>query len=977
MNADKVRQFVIVPKNNPFKTVLVSPGKIGLALDVDTINGGASITAVDTTCRLIGQVDVGDIIVSIDGRTITSIDDFQMNADKVRQFVIVLNHKHGPRLDPPSSVVDGVSAAAAASTVTNSKVIEGEALAAAPGAAEITGFRPVQQQASELMSTNEGDADETKPSLLSRLTGTISELLGLSRHPPQGTECEHVLSPQLCPAPLGGGAGGEGGDNLVQTIPSQPHPPTTTPAGESTPTGANSTSTNKKAEEKDEEKDDAPSGGGGPMSIAAMTAAAAQKKAEVKAEEKDLDPTIMDLGHDKSSLDSQGTSDIEKVDDGPLLNEDPKYQKYFKMLKMGLPMGAVQNAMTRDGLDPAIMDLDHDKSVANQMKGDGDDVDDGPPLKEDPKYEKYFKMLKMGLPMGAVQNAMTRDGLDPAIMELDHDRSVASQMNVELVDKGPPLKEDPKYEKYFKMLKMGVPMGAVQNAMTRDGLDPAIMDLDHDKSEEYQKALSSQKVKKKKVVNRKTVPLHWEENKLASEQFKHTIFARSGTTNPKVNTEKLEKEFQRKESKTGLVKSRQSNAGNGMANVLDIASANNISIQLKAFNNFTLQGLAETINDLDPEGKIDGERIQLLSTILSHSKFQSNLQAIRDFNGDSDQLLNPAELFLQHLLPVERVEDKVEVMKVMHTFYEHANEARVAFKTLGEVCGQIMNSKKVVQVLLMVLDIGNLMNEGTVDGSVEAFKFESLEKLSQTKSADGKTTVLDYIVETFIERGDRKTLFLTSDFPDIQECCQLSIKDLCGDVNTLRKSLELCKEELGSMKKDQAPKATGSVQKKDNPGEAADPKTALFAAIKARGTTDGDSSSKPPYSPGVKKLESFLLGANETFSLTEKVQNDVIDLCKKFALYCGEDGGESSARKLLQFLASFASSLEAAVEKYDKMQKKESGPQKMMKAGKENQQVNVLSSKASSLRKPQVGLSDGNTGSVQNGGAETGRLRFN
>jgi hypothetical protein len=57
-------------------------------------------------------------------------------------------------------------------------------------------------------------------------------------------------------------------------------------------------------------------------------------------------------------------------------------------------MGPVKNAMTRDGLDPAIMDLDHDKSVASQMKSD-DDADDGPPLKEDEKYQKYFKMLKM------------------------------------------------------------------------------------------------------------------------------------------------------------------------------------------------------------------------------------------------------------------------------------------------------------------------------------------------------------------------------------------------------------------------------------------------------------------------------------------------------------------------------------------------------------------------------------------------------
>ena len=60
-------------------------------------------------------------------------------------------------------------------------------------------------------------------------------------------------------------------------------------------------------------------------------------------------------------------------------------------------MGAVQNAMQRDGEDPAIMDLDHDKSVASQLKKDEEEeeVDEGPPLKDDPKYAKYFKMLKM------------------------------------------------------------------------------------------------------------------------------------------------------------------------------------------------------------------------------------------------------------------------------------------------------------------------------------------------------------------------------------------------------------------------------------------------------------------------------------------------------------------------------------------------------------------------------------------------------
>ena len=68
---------------------------------------------------------------------------------------------------------------------------------------------------------------------------------------------------------------------------------------------------------------------------------------------------------------------------------------YLTFPSQGLPKGAVQNAMQRDELDPSIMDLDPTKSVASQMKKEEEQVDDGPPLKDDPKYSKYFKMLKM------------------------------------------------------------------------------------------------------------------------------------------------------------------------------------------------------------------------------------------------------------------------------------------------------------------------------------------------------------------------------------------------------------------------------------------------------------------------------------------------------------------------------------------------------------------------------------------------------
>ena len=59
------------------------------------------------------------------------------------------------------------------------------------------------------------------------------------------------------------------------------------------------------------------------------------------------------------------TADAEmKIEQEP--QRDPKLAKYFRMIKMGLPVGAVKNAMKMDGHDPSI--LDSDKSSQRQQR---------------------------------------------------------------------------------------------------------------------------------------------------------------------------------------------------------------------------------------------------------------------------------------------------------------------------------------------------------------------------------------------------------------------------------------------------------------------------------------------------------------------------------------------------------------------------------------------------------------------------------
>ena len=321
--------------------------------------------------------------------------------------------------------------------------------------------------------------------------------------------------------------------------------------------------------------------------------------------------------------------------------------------------------------------------------------------------------------------------------------------------------------RYRDMLKYGVPKDNVRQEMKKEEVSQKIVEAILGKEDAINTANMQTPATKGKIT--KTKRIHWTANKLRQGSLEESIFARSATKKrkrPEADITKLQELFPKNDNvHTGKVKGGDSNAGSGMAKLLDITRANNISIQLKAFNDFTLRALAETINDLDPDSKIVGERVQFIPQLLPTPK---ELQAIKKYKGESDRL-NTAELFFQQLLPVKRVEDKVAVVKAMSTFHEHAEEARAAFKTLEEVCGQIVNSEKLKEIMLEVLEVGNLMNEGTVDGGVEAFKFESLPKLSETKGgADGKTTVLDFIVEKFIEEGRRDTLFLDSDFPDIQ-----------------------------------------------------------------------------------------------------------------------------------------------------------------------------------------------------------------
>jgi hypothetical protein len=184
------------------------------------------------------------------------------------------------------------------------------------------------------------------------------------------------------------------------------------------------------------------------------------------------------------------------------LKDDPKWGKYFKMMKVGLPQDAVAHKMISESAvgsheeAVAILSMDPNGPPPSAKKASAAPVKDAPPmvlLKDDPKYQKYLKMLKVGLPKEAAAHKMVSESaaasaeealsilnMDPEGPSPDYLKAIAASSSSSSSSPQVAYKDHPVYSKYFKMIKVGLPKESVKAKMQIEGVDPAILDISPD-----------------------------------------------------------------------------------------------------------------------------------------------------------------------------------------------------------------------------------------------------------------------------------------------------------------------------------------------------------------------------------------------------------------------------------------------------------------------------------------------------------------
>lgn len=182
--------------------------------------------------------------------------------------------------------------------------------------------------------------------------------------------------------------------------------------------------------------------------------------------------------------------------------------------------------------------------------------------------------------------------------------------------------------------------------------------------------------------------------------------------------------------------------------IINPRKAQNLSILLRALNVTT----EEVLNALQEGNELP---VELLQTLLKMAPTSEEELKLRLYADDISQL-GPAERFLKVLVEIPFAFRRIEALIFMSALREEVSGLKESFATLEVACNKLRNSRLFLKLLEAVLKTGNRMNDGTYRGGAQAFKLDTLLKLSDVKGIDGKTTLLHFVVqETIRSEGIR------------------------------------------------------------------------------------------------------------------------------------------------------------------------------------------------------------------------------
>ncbi len=384
-----------------------------------------------------------------------------------------------------------------------------------------------------------------------------------------------------------------------------------------------------------------------------------------------------------------------------------------------------------------------------------------PPGEIDPKFLKYYRMKKSGLPEGAILNAMLRDGVmcPPDFFD---DEQIAAQASSAASTTSKP-----------KTPAGGIP-GKGPNGANGNAADDAN---------------SKMPQKKQRQPNLPMRGIFW--TKLPPSELEGTIWPELNDEVVKLDIPDLEAKFSKPPEKSKAVAAPKADTGAAAKvekiHIVDGKRQQNVGITISRFHS-TPQEVKKSIMRVD-DTILSLERSKALLAIAPTA---DELTMLRAYTGDV-KLLTDEDQFLMEMATIPRLDQRLKAITLRHTFEKETTDIKNKLTTVRAACNEIDKSIEIKKLFEIILAVGNYINGGTPRGGAWGFKLDVLAKLDTIHENESRQSLVHYIVRLAIKSYPE---LLGLSLSKASAASTLSMTEINKDLNALSQGMRLLKKEL-------------------------------------------------------------------------------------------------------------------------------------------------------------------------------------
>jgi hypothetical protein len=297
--------------------------------------------------------------------------------------------------------------------------------------------------------------------------------------------------------------------------------------------------------------------------------------------------------------------------------------------------------------------------------------------------------------------------------------------------------------------------------------------------------------------NTKMKAFNW--TKIPPRKVEGSIWSKVDDTKVKVDAKALEEFFgaavaEAKPAKAPTSPAAGKDGKEHVITVLEPHRAQNLTILLSRFKQLSFVQLRKAIETLDTTVLTPDNLKALLASVPTHDE----IDLLKEHMDTPAEKLGKAEQFLIEMSRIPRLEERLDSILFYGQFQGRFVAAQQEVHVLRSACTEVRDNKRLLALLEYILAIGNYINGSTFRGAAFGFKLDSLLKMLEVKSNDGRSTLMHYVVDALEASSQHQALLeFMDDMPSVSAAARVQpLAQVTSDVGKLGTGLVNIEKEV-------------------------------------------------------------------------------------------------------------------------------------------------------------------------------------